>query len=117
MIHILLWSNKHQAWWRPDGRGYTEDIAEAGAYTEAQAVEAVTRSALCMDRNRVTLMVAAPPEWVPPADQHVFGPGPLVDVLTAFIESRANAGQDGEAVREAPPNDLVVEVGDTGDLL
>lgn len=93
VIHYLLWSNKRQMWWRPDGRGYTEDIAEAGAYTKDQAVEAVTRSALCQDRNRVTLMVAAPPGWVPPADQHVFGPGPMVDVLATFFESRGRAAE------------------------
>lgn len=95
LIHHLLWSNKYQMWWRPDGRGYTGDIAEAGAYTEAQAVEAVTRSALCMDRTKVTLMVAAPPGWQPPADQGVFGPGPLVEVLTTFLNSRAESTKDG----------------------
>lgn len=94
LIHFLLWSNKHQSWWRPDGRGYTDDIVQAGAYTQAQAVEAVTRSALCMDRTRVTLMVAAPPGWVPPADQGVFGPGPLVEVMAAFLESRVNLGPE-----------------------
>jgi hypothetical protein len=102
MIHYLLWSNKHQMWWRPDGRGYTEEITEAGAYTEARAVSAVTQSALCQDRTKVTLMVAAPPGWVPPADEHVFGPGPLVDVLAAFIDSRVQEpGSPTGEVRDA----------------
>ncbi len=66
-ISFLLWSNKHQAWWRPDGRGYTDDIAQAGAYTKEQAVEAVVQSSYHQDRTQVTLMVAAPPGWMPPA--------------------------------------------------
>ncbi len=98
-IHYLLWSNKHEMWWRPAGRGYTADMAEAGAYTEEQAVAAVRQSALCQDRNKVTLMVAAPPEWVPPADQHVFGPGPMVDVLAAFLESRAGSSTENGETR------------------
>jgi hypothetical protein len=89
VIHYLLWSNKHTAWWRPDGRGYTDDIAQAGAYTQEQAVRHVVQSSYCQDRNQVTLMVAAPPGWTPPApDLEVFATGPLVDVLGAFFESR-----------------------------
>jgi hypothetical protein len=115
-IHYLLWSNKHAMWWRPDGRGYTEEIAEAGAYTEAEAVMNVLRSALSMDRDKVTLMVAAPPGWTPPAPEFgMFATGPLVDVLAKFFESSRNRAMTemrlpdpgGEAAREAPPKDLV----------
>jgi hypothetical protein len=82
-IVYLLWSNKHGAWWRPDGRGYTDSIEEAGDYTEAEAVARVKQSALCGDRNKVTLMVAAPHNWSPrlPEVYVAAGPGPLVDVL------------------------------------
>lgn len=62
-IVYLLWSNKHDAWWRPGAQGYTEDIAEAGEYTEAEAVARVKQSALHGDRAKVTLMVAAPSNW------------------------------------------------------
>ena len=86
MITYLLWSNKHDAWWRPDGRGYTERIEEAGGYTEAEAVRAVVRSAGSMNREQVALMVVAPPEWKPPpAVAVMMGPGPLVDVLTGYL--------------------------------
>lgn len=95
MIHYLLWSNKHRMWWRPAGYGYTEEIAEAGAFTEGEAVDAVVRSAGCMDRTRVTLMVAAPPGWTPPpAEPRMFGPGPFVEVLTEFLGSRST--KEGE---------------------
>ncbi len=30
----LIWSNQHNAFWKPDGRGYTNQLAEAGRYTE-----------------------------------------------------------------------------------
>ena len=35
----LIWSGEHKAWWRPDARGYSEFVGDAGRYTrdEAQA--------------------------------------------------------------------------------
>lgn len=36
---VLLWSNKHQAWWKPDGMGYTTDLPQAGVYHRADAQE------------------------------------------------------------------------------
>lgn len=33
----LIWSGEHQAYWRPTGQGYTEDIAKAGVYTYGSA--------------------------------------------------------------------------------
>lgn len=82
-IVYLLWSNKHNAWWRPASAGYTDSIEEAGDYTEAEAVARVKQSALCGDRNQVTLMVAAPYNWAPRLPEVVLlaGPGPLADVL------------------------------------
>lgn len=58
-----LWSNKHQMWWRADDRGYSADQAEAGEYTEAEAIERVLRSADCGKLSGVTSMVAAPVNW------------------------------------------------------
>lgn len=41
----LVYSREHNAFWRPDQRGYTYDIAAAGRYTEADALEC------CQDRD------------------------------------------------------------------
>jgi hypothetical protein len=60
-IKFLLWSNKHSAWWRPDSRGYTENRDEAGRYTEAEALERVLASSMCMILSQVTCMVAEAP--------------------------------------------------------
>lgn len=34
---VLLWSNKHAAWWLGNGMGYTKDVVEAGLYYRADA--------------------------------------------------------------------------------
>ena len=68
----VLWSNKHQMWWRPRSRGYTDDITEAGRYTEADALARVLRSAFHGDLAKATCMVADPagqPGWAAIADR------------------------------------------------
>jgi len=35
----VIWSYEHQAWWRPDMKGYTLDLNNAGRYTMAEACE------------------------------------------------------------------------------
>jgi hypothetical protein len=37
----LIWSDEHEAWWRPNCRGYTTKVSEAGGYTFAEAAEIV----------------------------------------------------------------------------
>jgi hypothetical protein len=59
-IVFVLWSNKHGTWWRPDARGYTEDIGEAGRYSQAAAVQHVVQSAFHGKVDKVTCMVVAP---------------------------------------------------------
>lgn len=34
----LLWSNRWDSWWRPNGSGYTTDVWQAGRYTRVKAV-------------------------------------------------------------------------------
>jgi hypothetical protein len=35
----LVWSNEHQAWWRPNSAGYSTDVRNAGRYSRAEAIE------------------------------------------------------------------------------
>ena len=35
----IVWDDKHLAWWRPNGVGYTNDKAEAGLYTAREIAE------------------------------------------------------------------------------
>lgn len=62
-VVYLLWSNKHDMWWRPDDRGYTNNQDEAGRYSEAEAIERVVQSAHSGRLAQVTCMVAAPDNW------------------------------------------------------
>ena len=61
---FLLWSNKHSMWWRPDAHGYTQNIDEAGRYTQADAIRHVVKSAFNGDISKVTCMVVEPAEAV-----------------------------------------------------
>lgn len=36
---VLIWSDEHRAWWRPDGMGYTTKVAEAGLYNPKTVVQ------------------------------------------------------------------------------
>lgn len=36
---VLLWSDEHRAWWRPDGMGYTRRVEEAGLYDPDTVVQ------------------------------------------------------------------------------
>jgi len=49
-----IWSNQHGQWWRPNRRGYTAHIHEAGRYTWDEAaqivIEATCDGALVRDR-------------------------------------------------------------------
>ena len=34
-----IWSYEHNAWWKPNSRGYTHDLREAGRYGWSAATE------------------------------------------------------------------------------
>lgn len=35
---FLIWSNEHNAWWRPNSQGYTHSIEAAGRYSLKEAI-------------------------------------------------------------------------------
>lgn len=42
---VRIWSFEHNAWWAPESCGYTQDVASAGLYERAKAVQ------ICRDAN------------------------------------------------------------------
>jgi hypothetical protein len=40
-MKYLIWSEEHQAWWKPGKTGYTRSIFKAGRYEQPEAVEIV----------------------------------------------------------------------------
>lgn len=42
----VIWSRKRSAYWLPNGQGYSEQIAHAGVYSEADAKE-IERQSTC----------------------------------------------------------------------
>lgn len=64
-LFYLLWSNKHEMWWRPDSRGYSPNVEDAGRYTVTEAIDRVVQSANHGDRTKVTCMVVAPEHYAP----------------------------------------------------
>lgn len=41
---FLIWSYEHASWWKPDERGYTKSVFEAGTYSYKRAREIVEKS-------------------------------------------------------------------------
>lgn len=58
-MDYLIWSNKHHAWWGPARHGYGP-LAEAGVYTEVEAVAIVRRCDRLDDGNPGAVMIPAP---------------------------------------------------------
>ena len=43
---FLIWSNEHRRWWRPGRHGYATRVADAGRYSESEALEICTNAML-----------------------------------------------------------------------
>jgi len=68
MVHI--WSNEHNAWWRPKSRGYTNYRSLAGEYTLAEATE-ICNSAnkhIDFDSHEPTTQCPTPNETIAPIE-------------------------------------------------
>lgn len=42
-----IWSNEHNAWWKPGHRGYTKNAHEAGVYDGPDSHKIVTGANIC----------------------------------------------------------------------
>jgi hypothetical protein len=42
----LIYSHEHLAWWVQNGYGYTQDVEEAGRYTQTEAIKIVEQAKL-----------------------------------------------------------------------
>jgi hypothetical protein len=81
-VKFLVWSNQHRMWWRPNGRGYTEYIEEAGRYDRAAADRIVADATIGglltvrrtnpytgEDYSQLSEVVVLAPEDIPDGDQ------------------------------------------------
>lgn len=60
----LVWSNEHNAWWKPKRGGYTGDVWQAGRYGEAEAADCCrTRSRKPGARPREVMVLAPENNW------------------------------------------------------
>ena len=66
----IVWSNEHRAFWRPERRGYTQRIEQAGRYTKAEA-ETICKGANY--RALSDLRSGTPPEIMMPAPEAMDG--------------------------------------------
>jgi hypothetical protein len=58
---VRIWSGEHHYWWRPEGRGYTGKLGEAGVYSVEDAWDYVKH---CGTEKRIKLVGLAPGEGV-----------------------------------------------------
>lgn len=66
----LIWSNEHSAWWKPNGMGYTQSVADAGRYSFAEAMQ-IVRSA-CIDcRWTDCAAIGVPNEIIVPSPETI----------------------------------------------
>lgn len=59
----LVWSNYHRAWWGPERAGYTREVAQAGRYTLAEALDCCRMRSRMEDGGPAEVVVPSP-EWV-----------------------------------------------------
>jgi hypothetical protein len=55
---VVIWSDEHRAYWRPDAAGYTKDIAKAGRYARQDATR---RTSHCGPEKAIEIRPAPDP--------------------------------------------------------
>lgn len=64
----LIWSNEHDAWWKPNSSGYTVKREQAGLYTTKEA-EGICRARDPVQYKRGPYGAAVPAEVMVPGDE------------------------------------------------
>ena len=94
----LVWSNEHDAWWKPNRRGYTHDVWGAGRYAETEAAEVCRKAAYGWRGGSL------PPEVMVPApenDQDKFTADDLRHMPERMATRAAEATREALAARHA----------------
>lgn len=81
----LVWSNEHNAFWRPNRCGYTRLIDQAGRYSKAEA-EAICHAA--QPRANSTIYEGEPPETCMPAPEALETQAAEIEGLRAELTRR-----------------------------
>jgi hypothetical protein len=50
-MQFYIWSIEHNAWWKPNGYGYTTDINQAGIYNQEEAYKIIHAANICCTNN------------------------------------------------------------------
>ena len=54
-----IWSFEHDAWWGPNHRGYTRELAQAGRYNAAEAGRILASANIVREEERMVHEVQA----------------------------------------------------------
>ncbi|MFB4265357.1 hypothetical protein [Nonomuraea sp. GTA35] len=94
----LVWSNEHDAWWKPQRCGYHHDVWQAGRYSETEAAEICRRAAYGWRNGSLPpeVMVSAPEN-----DQDKFSTDDLRYMPERMATRAAEATREAIAKRRA----------------
>ena len=115
MAGYLIWSNQQRMWWRPNERGYTEFVDEAGRYDRATA-DRIVAQATCDGRLTVRRQDPVTDAWYEQLDE-------VLILAPEDIPAEGEGGQladdddvpEGRVIGRAPVDEPGLIVGDTAD--
>jgi len=93
--YVWIWTGEHNAWWRPEGSGYTTDIRQAGVY---QAQDAFDRVKHCGPEKKIKL-VAVPSHTAADYYQKIEAENTKYRKALEFYSEPNNWGCDGSFLR------------------
>jgi hypothetical protein len=110
MARYLIWSNQQRMWWRPNERGYTEFVDEAGRYDRATA-DRIVAKATCDGRLKVRRQDPVTDVWYEQLPEVLIlapedTPEPDYELVDETVP-------DGRVIGRAPVDEPGLIVGDT----